>query len=525
MLAAAAGCTAHPTTASGDLSAGTGGTATAGASDASTALPPSPPYDLPLPPVPACDAVDVSLVVDPKGPYFDADSRIALGDFLDTLTERTGATVRVLAGPARPELPLATCPLPLGDDADGPVFVWGRDFVPNPAARDVLDCVLDQMLELPDAADGEAAMFSGLLFPILERPDWPSEDAVALSILLAAGDDEEANMYARSGLAGEAYVRLAGGGDRRRVAVLAVGKDADELPMFAHTASERSEYAEGADLAEILEDFTDAAEATCRDHDLPPPPPPPSGCTGIDVLFVIDGSYSMLDEQNALRGVDGPPVFAEFTDVLLAELDEVESIHVGVVSSQPGDVSFHTHMDQPEVPPSPATDCGLDPAVPYLVAPSPTFAEDFACIAATKANTEEYTAKNAADALATAPTGFLRDDSVVFVVMLTDEDTQEWLEGVTRLEVRDTLLEAVGGRLDRLYVLSVHGDPGTFEAPKTVCGGPYGTAVPARRLTDIVWSLREQGSTSDVCAGDLAGTFDDVLAEVVRTCESFVPEG
>ena len=522
-IATAAGCTAAATAGDGLGTAGGGTGETTGA--------PPPPVPLPAldlggPSVPLCEVLDVPVVLDPRRIQQDPGLAGALADFLDRVTVETGATVRVLLAPARPVLPLATCPVPLGADADGPVFVWGRAFEPNPAARDVLACAVDQILALPDLDEADAAMFSGLLFPILERPGWPADGAVVAAVLVAAGDDEEANMYARPGLAGEAFVRLAGGGDRRRVLAFAAGAGADELPMFVYTTSAASRYVETDDLAGPLDAFAAQVRTACEAHDRPPPPPPPSGCTGIDVLFVIDGSYSMLDEQDALRGVDGPPVFAEFTDALLAQLEDVSSIHVGVVSSQPGDTDLHTHTDQPEVPPSPATDCGLDPGAPFLVAPSPTFAEDFACVAATKANTDEYTAQNAAEALAKAKSvGFLRDDSVVFVVMLTDEDTQEWLAGTTRTEVRAALLDAVGGRLDRLYVHAVLGDPGTFEAPKTVCGGPYGTAVPARRLTDIVWSLREQGSTSDVCAGDLAGAFAAILDDVVRTCESFVPEG
>ena len=45
------------------------------------------------------------------------------------------------------------------------------------------------------------------------------------------------------------------------------------------------------------------------------PPLPSSGCKRVDILFVIDGSESMAEEQAALSGDGGmTPVFAEFTD-------------------------------------------------------------------------------------------------------------------------------------------------------------------------------------------------------------------
>ena len=87
------------------------------------------------------------------------------------------------------------------------------------------------------------------------------------------------------------------------------------------------------------------------------------------------------------------------------------------------------------------------------------------------------------------------------------------------------MLEAVGGRLDRLLVLSFNGDQGVFEMPKTTCEGPYGKAVPGRRLTSIVYSYRQQGIVRDLCAGTLGESFESVLDEVVRTCEEYDPEG
>ena len=74
-------------------------------------------------------------------------------------------------------------------------------------------------------------------------------------------------------------------------------------------------------------------------------------------------------------------------------------------------------------------------------------------------------------------------------------------------------------------VLAIAGDPGVFEAPKTTCAGPYGTASPGRRLDSFVRTFGDRGVTSDICAGDLAQTFEDALGDLVQACVSFVPEG
>jgi hypothetical protein len=242
------------------------------------------------------------------------------------------------------------------------------------------------------------------------------------------------------------------------------------------------------------------------------------------VLFNVDGSGSMLAEQDALRGTNGmAPVFAEFTDALLTELTDVEDFHVGVVSPHEGVTLLGTHRDFPETPESPETDCGVPPGRRWLVGPSPTLADDFACIASTRSGTDEVTAYNTAEALHDpANAGFLRDDSLVFVVMLTDEDTHD--QNLARMvDIRTRMLDAVGGDLSRLVVLGIAANGGTFEAPKSVCSGPYGKAAPARRLGAIVGSFRERGVLQDICGGDLASSFTDVLDDVVSACKAFEP--
>jgi hypothetical protein len=373
-------------------------------------------------------------------------------------------------------------------------------------------------------------MFSGLMFPILEHPDWPPADtSLSLAMLLADSDDDEGGMYARPGMTAEAFVRLAGGGDRRRVAALAMGEGADELHTFAVSVSEHSAYhdASSIDLGGALQTWLPQAVEACAQSDFGDIPQPPGGCQHIDILFVIDGSLSMAAEQDALRGIGGPPVFADFTDALALELDTLEDFRVAVVSSEPGDHLLHTHRDQPAVTPSPETDCGLPKGAPWIVGPSATLEQDFACLAATRASsTSEITAANAGLALADPlNAGFVREDAVLFVVMITDEDTQDAAYDFERIEIRQHILDAVGGDLARVVVLGIAGDQGVFEMPKTTCSGPYGTASPGRRLSSIVHSMREQGIMQDICGGGLAEAFGQALDDLVDTCNDFHPEG
>jgi len=475
-----------------------------------------------------CAQLDISLVAHPNVDIYGPEPRAALAAFLADMVETTGARVRLLANPGSELLLTTDCLLPLGNAPGDPVLVYGEGGVVDPEAPAALECLLTALDTYEGEFDNGSYMFSGLLFPVLELGSWPAPGATGLALLLTRSDDDQNNMYAQPGLAAEAYLRLVGEQDRRRVAALTYGDLAGKLEIFGLALSEHSRHYERKQtpLAQALADWTPIARKTCEDFDLEPPfdGEPPPGCKRIDVLFTIDGSGSMDEEQSALRGTNGmAPVFAEFTDALLAQLTEVEDFHVGVVSSQEEVTLLGTHTNFPAVPEGPETDCGLPPGQRWLVGPSPTLAADFACIAATRSGEDEVTAYNTAEALNDpANAGFLRDDSLVFVVMLTDEDTYD--HNIARMvDIRARLLSAVGGDLNRLVVLGIAGGQGVFEAPQTICEGPYGKAVPARRIASIVASLRERGRMQNICEGDLAASFKAVLGDVVSACLAYTP--
>jgi hypothetical protein len=480
------------------------------------------------PPEPLCDVISVPLVVDRDAAIHGELERERLRTFFDDLVAQTGAEVRIFPNGAAPAPPFWLCLQGSDEVAGGRTFVWGENFVSNPDGPAILDCVLDGVRDATYLEGGDW-LFTGLMMPILDHGDWPTPDAdLTVALLLGHTDDRQGGMFARPGMTSEAYIRLAGAHDPRRVAAFAIGEGADKLHTFTLSLGETSAYYDWAqtDLSAALDAFAPLAVRACAEHDAPSPPELPGGCEHIDILLVVDGSASMGEEQAALRGDgDEPPVFAEFTDALESRLDTLLDIHVGVVSSEPGDTVLHTHANQPSVPPSIATDCGLPPGQRYLVGPSPTFEQDFACLASTHSDQfVERTAQNAALALHDpANAGFLRDDAVLFVVLVTDEDTQDT---ISRVKVRELILDAVDGRLERLVVLAIAGDQGVFEMPKSTCwDGVYGSAAPGRRITSIVHSFREQGKVQDICAGDFTTVFTEALEEVVHTCQHLHPPG
>jgi hypothetical protein len=510
-----------PTTAHADTTSGTAADtgSSAGSSTGETA-----------PPLPLCDEIAVSLVLDPQAPLYDDDSRAALFDHFDAIVAETGARVRIHAGVGVEQGFLHLCLQGDGPAVEGDDIIWGEDFVVHEDAAGALSCLMTTADPFQDPLHGDGDfMFSGLMFPILEREDWPPASAdLFVAMLLAASDDDQDNMYGRPGMAAEAFLRLGGDGDRRRIAAFATGSEADELHTFTIALNDASAYFDWADhdLGSALQAWRPQLVTACAEHDIEPPPMPLGGCERIDVLFVIDGSLSMAEEQDALRGANGePPILVDFVDALYAHLDTLDDVHIGVISSQPGDIVLHRSMDAPAVPDGPETDCGLAAGERWITAPDLDLATKFSCLGATQAAAfEEYTAENAAHALH-HPTnaGFLRDDSVLLVVLLTDEDTQGF--SYPRVEIHQDIMDAVGGDRSRVIVLGIAGDQGVFEMPKTTCYGPYGSASPGRRLTSIVSTFRDQGRTQDICEGDFAAIFAQALTDVVDVCENFHPEG
>lgn len=478
-----------------------------------------------------CPQIDVSLVAHPALNIYGPTTRAAFHQFFGDLVEQTGARVRIVGNVGTEMMVKTDCLLPLGNAADDPILVYGQSGAVDPDAPAAFDCVLTALGDYVGTLDEGNFYFSGLLFPMLELDDWPAPGATGLAVLAAASDEVQNNMYAQPGTAAEAYLRYVGDGDRRRVAALTFGDGAGRLEVFGLAVSANSRHYERSEteLFQALADWTPLALRTCEDFDYEPPfdPDPPSGCKRIDVLFAIDGSLSMATEQDALRGIDGMPgVFAEFTDALLAELTDVEDFHVGVVSSNEGFTELHTHRDYPAVPEGPETACGVAPGQRHLVGPSASLADEFACIAATNDDlNEEVTVYNLAEALHDpVNAGFLRDDSLLFAVILTDEDTDDG-HLARMVDIRRRILDAVGGDLNRVVVLAIAGGMGTFEAPETTCGGLYGFAAPGRRIASIVRSFRERGLYQNLCEGDIPSTFVSVLDDVVSACEAYEPVG
>ena len=308
-----------------------------------------------------CNQLDISLVAHPELAIYDPTHRAAFAAYFEQLVVTTGARVRLLAN-AGTELTLQTdCLLPLGNAKDDPVLVYGEDGVVDPDAPAALDCLLTALDTYTSDFDQGNFYFSGLLFPVLELEQWPAPGASSLAMILAYSDDVQDNIYAQPGLAAEAYLRIVGEQDRRRVATLTYGDVAGKLEIFGLAVSEHSRHYERSKttLPAALADWTPIARQVCEDFDYQPPfePLPPPGCKRVDILFAIDNSRSMADKQQVLTlalgdllsGLANPPCLDENGQLVpvggpndacpsgsARQFAPIADIHIGVISSSLG---------------------------------------------------------------------------------------------------------------------------------------------------------------------------------------------
>jgi hypothetical protein len=262
-----------------------------------------------------------------------------------------------------------------------------------------------------------------------------------------------------------------------------------------------------------------------------PPPGPESGCRKIDFLFVIDNSDSMEDEQaNLARSFPG------FIDVMQQVLD-VENFHIMVVPSG-GD---REEEDDPTLDPKDCAEiqgagaradgegavCGITDGLPYMTDAQADLEATFSCVA--RVGTDGSAIEEMMDSVleATSPLlnasgrcneGFLREDAVLVVTFVTDEedrrsegDPEQW---------RSALLAAKGGNEDALVVLGLVGDNnvdgGLLGGP---CSGSDADGSP--RLQSFVDSL--DGVLGSVCAPDYTSFFQTAVGSIDSACADFVP--
>ncbi len=286
-------------------------------------------------------------------------------------------------------------------------------------------------------------------------------------------------------------------------------------------------------------------------------------CDKMDILFVVDDSGSMSEEQGNLANN-----FPEFVSVLndfRTEEGRPIDYRIGVTTTgRDGTYIVHATIDVPGFPPTmqtitedmdgdngalrPGTDCGM--SVPFLSRSDDDVASKFSCLADVGTRgpsvempllmTQWAVRERVSDG---TNADFLRDDALLAVVILTDEDDcsrtdDPIVENITvsggtmpmaasdgcnydspalvpLAEILGTLDSVKGDRARWAVAVIAGPGPGT-------CSSAFGEAAEAIRLKQFVTETGENAVFSSICEGDLASALRSAMETFQTACENFV---
>jgi len=243
-------------------------------------------------------------------------------------------------------------------------------------------------------------------------------------------------------------------------------------------------------------------------------------CRLVDVVFTVDASSSMIEEYKALRD-DVFPAFAEH----LANISQgLDNFRFATMDSCPNPPNFHTRGNTGE--------CNFSTGKPWIDNNSPNMNEEFACVgdiylddidcsgddddeqpitAFLKAMSPPYSENENA--------GFLRDDALLVVIAVTDEDEQPTvIDSPTSAHgIFEALANLKGGKPERIVFMGVGGS--------SLCTGLYGEvdnpATKLKAVTDL-FSEKERGVWWDLCSKDpMENGLDAAFKIIEKACDEF----
>ncbi len=276
------------------------------------------------------------------------------------------------------------------------------------------------------------------------------------------------------------------------------------------------------------------------------------GCRAVDFLFVIDNSGSMGDNQQALVASFGP-----FIDSILAAVDAGSDYHIMVTKTDAGWFPFECNVfcavSCPDLPsglcenpsaPSSCDDqmgagvtfpiggdssnqqCNLAGGQRYIVPGEVDPKSAFSCIA--RVGTDGDSDERAMEALTASlsngmqgpggcNSGFLRDDAILVVTIITDEEDSS--SPGTPAGWYQNLLSAKALDPSAFVVLGLINDT---DAAMPIC--PAESQDPAR-LRQFV-NMFPNHIFGSVCnTNGYASFFDQAVELIDTTCDNFTPPG
>lgn len=267
-----------------------------------------------------------------------------------------------------------------------------------------------------------------------------------------------------------------------------------------------------------------------------PDPNSAAGCEKMDIVFVIDDSASMQEEQDNL--IANFPGFIEvladyqtrdgsYLDYRVAVTTTGLDVNVGYSLGSFVEWEYGNGLDGAFVE---DTDCGMNDS--WISGDSPSAESTFSCAAAV--GTSGPSIEMPLEALRRAftdrisdgsNTGFHRDDALLAFVVLTDEDDcsrsdNNFLYDCSEEKVNKTssyieFFDTLQGGRDRWTAAIIAG------TGQENCESDFGEAYPAERLMQFASEAGDNVVTSSICDGDLAASLAEALHGFGDACEKF----
>ncbi|MFT5354147.1 MAG: hypothetical protein ACI9KE_001348 [Polyangiales bacterium] len=308
-------------------------------------------------------------------------------------------------------------------------------------------------------------------------------------------------------------------------------------------------------------DTTDAEGLDANGRDAPFPDIPDNredSCQKMDILFIIDDSGSMSEEQSNL--ISNFPLFVEVLDNYRTDAGNPLDYRLGVTTTG-RDITTVVTFNVPAFPfpPMEIRETGPNGALlqpsecsmprRWIESADPDVASTFSCVAnvGTGGSSVEMPLLMTERALTDrvddgTNAGFLREDALLAVIMLTDENDCSRPEDRVETTVDfsggasgaadacdpdgDTIiptmnfinsLDAVKGERGR-WAAAIIAGPGPGS-----CSSSFGDAAEATRLSEFVSQAGENVVFSSICDADIAGSLMTALDTFDVACQNFPP--
>lgn len=261
-------------------------------------------------------------------------------------------------------------------------------------------------------------------------------------------------------------------------------------------------------------------------------------CQKMDLLFVIDDSASMDLEQANLAA--NFPQFATVLDQYMVEAGLPLDYRVAITTTG-RDVAYTEVLPPPFSTSLPMNETGDDGAFRqtascgmtrrWLERTDPNAASTFACAADVGIDGPSLEMPLYASELALKDrvadgtnAGFLRDDALLAIVYLTDEDDCSRRDN--NFSITATAPCTTVGTQEWVdFFDDLKGDRGRWAtaviAGPTSCSSSFGEAAAATRLQQFVTQTGENAVFASICEGNLSGALTQALDTFTSACETF----